>query len=150
MSNVRAKHPTYSFRKIPIKRARESGGEFRQLTELVRRRQARVAIRTPSLVRLTDLTTRSYNAPMPKPRSVRHLHFPLREAKNRLSELVRLAAQGKQVTITLHGKPYAQLSRVTESPRQFKVDRKWLLRMKVVASQTPAEVLIRAERDGRP
>src|SRR6185503_9877268 len=90
------------------------------------------AIRTRSLLRLTDVSTCSYNVSMPRPRSVRHLHFPLREAKNRLSELVRLAAQGKQVTITLHGKPYAQLSRVTECPRQFKVDQKWLRRMKVV------------------
>lgn len=74
---------------------------------------------------------------------------PLREAKNRFSELVRRAAQGERITITLHGEPHAQLTRVSESRRPFHVDRKWLLQMKVAASQTPAETLVRAERDSR-
>ena len=79
----------------------------------------------------------------------RNPRFPLREAKNRLSELVRRAAQGEQITITLHGEPRARLSRIQERPRPFTVDWKWLRDMKVADSQTPAETLIRAERDGR-
>ena len=82
-------------------------------------------------------------------RKARNLRFPLREAKNRLSELVRRAAQGEQITITLHGEPRVQLSRIQERPRPFKVDWKWLRGMKIADSQTPAETLIRAERDGR-
>ena len=85
---------------------------------------------------------------MNKPKA-RNQHFPLREAKNRLSELVRRAAKGEQITITLHGEPRAQLSGVTGRSRPFTVDRKWLREMKVSGSQTPAETLIRAERDER-
>jgi antitoxin (DNA-binding transcriptional repressor) of toxin-antitoxin stability system len=87
--------------------------------------------------------------PRTKSRNTRNLHFPLREAKNRLSELVRRAARGEQIIITLHGEPRAQLSRVLEKSRPFKADWKWLREMKVAASQTPAEALIRADRDGR-
>lgn len=75
--------------------------------------------------------------------------MPVREAKNRFSELVRRAAQGEQITITLHGEPRAQLTRISESRRPFHVDRKWLLQMKVAASQAAAETLVRAERDSR-
>jgi len=86
---------------------------------------------------------------MAKARKVRDLRFPVREAKNRFSELVRRAAQGEQITITMHGEPRARLSRILEEPLPFEVDWKWLRDMKVAASQTPAEALIRAERDGR-
>jgi antitoxin (DNA-binding transcriptional repressor) of toxin-antitoxin stability system len=86
---------------------------------------------------------------MPKSTNRRNPHFPLREAKNRLSELVKRAAQGEQITITLHGEPRVQLSRVLKGSRLFKVDRKWLREMRVGGSRTPAEALIRADRDGR-
>jgi antitoxin (DNA-binding transcriptional repressor) of toxin-antitoxin stability system len=86
---------------------------------------------------------------VPKSENARNPHFSLREAKNRLSELVKRAARGEQITITLHGEPRVQLSRVLERTRPFKVDWKWLKEMRVGGSQTPAETLIRAERDGR-
>ena len=86
---------------------------------------------------------------MAKARNTRNSHIAVREAKNRFCELVRRAEQGEQITITLHGEPRARLGRVTEEPRPFEVEWKWLRDMKVAASQTPAEVLIRAERDGR-
>jgi prevent-host-death family protein len=80
---------------------------------------------------------------------LRRAHYPLREAKNRLSELVKRAANGEQITITLHGVPRARLSPVTEWTQPFQVDRDWLRDMKVSSSQTPADALIRSERDGR-
>jgi prevent-host-death family protein len=86
---------------------------------------------------------------MKKPKGVRGLQFPLREAKNHLSELVRRAARGEQITITLHGEPRVRLIRITEESRPLTVDLEWLRTMKVADSQTPAEALIRAERDGR-
>jgi len=86
---------------------------------------------------------------MARPRNKRKLHFPVREAKSRFSELVRRAAQGEQITITLHGEPRARLSRIVEGLHPFEVDWQWLRDMKVAASQTPAEALIRAEREGR-
>jgi antitoxin (DNA-binding transcriptional repressor) of toxin-antitoxin stability system len=79
----------------------------------------------------------------------RNQRFPVREAKNRFSELVRRAAQGEQITITLHGEPRAMISRIQGRPRPFKVDWKWLRDMKVSDCQTPAEIMIRVERDGR-
>jgi antitoxin (DNA-binding transcriptional repressor) of toxin-antitoxin stability system len=86
---------------------------------------------------------------MTKVRKTDNLRFPVREAKNRFSELVRRAAQGEQITITLHGEPRAQLSRIQTLPRPFQVDWKWLRDMKVSDVQVPAETSIRAERDGR-
>jgi len=86
---------------------------------------------------------------MARTKNSRNANFPIREAKNRFSELVRRAAQGEQITITLHGEPRARLSRVTEELRPFKVDWEWLRGMQVATSQTPAEDLIRAERDGQ-
>lgn len=41
------------------------------------------------------------------------------EAKNRLTELIRLAEGGETVNITRHGKPVAQISRAL--PRKGKV-----------------------------
>lgn len=86
---------------------------------------------------------------MDKLRKMPNPHLPVREAKNRFSELVRRAAQGEQITITLHGEPRAQLSRAVVLRRPFAVDWNWLRAMKVAGAQTPAEDLIRAERDGR-
>ncbi len=49
----------------------------------------------------------------------------LREAKARLSEMVRLASRGEEVVITVHGKETAMLVPVPKRQRQ--VDReKWL------------------------
>ena len=77
--------------------------------------------------------TIGYNVFMPKRINAGPAHFSVREAKNRFSELVRLAAQGRQITITLHGEPRARLGPVVSQPRPFAMDRKWLLTMKVSA-----------------
>ena len=99
---------------------------------------------------IDNVSTCGYNLFMAQAGKTRNLQLPVREAKNRFSELVRRAAQGEQITITLHGEPRARLGRVVEEgPRPFDVDWKWLRGMKVATSQTPAEALIRAERDGR-
>jgi len=95
------------------------------------------------------VSTCGYDIFMTNARASRNLHFPLREAKNRLSELVRRAAEGEQITITMRGEPRARLSRIVAGVRPFQVDRSWLRHMKVASSQTPAEALIRAEREGR-
>src|SRR4029450_14140596 len=81
------------------------------------------------------VSTCSYNMTMPKSKTPPNLHFPLREAKNRLSELVRRAAQGEQIIITLHGEPRVQLSRVLQKSRPFKVDRKGPQEVRVAGAQ---------------
>jgi prevent-host-death family protein len=86
---------------------------------------------------------------MDEAKRVRHSRFPVREAKNRFSELVRRAAQGEQITITLHGRPAARLTRASEERRRFVVDWEWLRNMNTADTQTPAEALIRADRDSR-
>lgn len=73
----------------------------------------------------------------------------VREAKNRFSELVRRAAHGEAFTITSHGEPRALLSRARPAPRAFQVDWAWLREMDVGAEQTPAEAIVRDDRDGR-
>ena len=75
--------------------------------------------------------------------------YPIREAKDRLPELVRRAARGEQITITLHGEPCARLSRISGGARPFTVDLEWLRGMKVADSQSASTDLIRAERNGR-
>jgi antitoxin (DNA-binding transcriptional repressor) of toxin-antitoxin stability system len=86
---------------------------------------------------------------MRKARSAPTLQFPLREAKNRLSELVRRAARGEQIVITVHGEPRARLSQTIGTAQPFAVDKDWLRGMKVARAQTPAEESIRADRDAR-
>jgi len=84
-----------------------------------------------------------------KTRKANGLQLPVREAKNRFSEVVRQAARGKEVIITVHGEPRARLGPVGRRSKPFEVDWKWLREMRVAASQTPAESLIRSERDER-
>jgi len=79
----------------------------------------------------------------------RRPHFPVREAKNRFSELVRRVAKGEEIIITSHGEPRARLSPVRRASTRFEVDWKWLRGMRVDEPQTPAENVIRAERDAR-
>jgi prevent-host-death family protein len=43
------------------------------------------------------------------------------EAKNRLTELIRVAADGEQVIITRHGRPVAQLSPPPAERRQARL-----------------------------
>jgi len=71
------------------------------------------------------------------------------EAKNRLCELVRKAADEAEITITSHGKARARLSKAQGESRPFSVDWQWLRRMEVSRTQTPSENLVRPDRDGR-
>lgn len=78
-----------------------------------------------------------------------NVRLPVREVKNRFSELVRKAAKGQEVIITSHGEARARLSPLKGRLRPLKIDWKWLKSMKLTEPQSPAEDLIRAERDAR-
>ncbi len=77
----------------------------------------------------------------------RPLRVPVRKAKDRFSELVRRAAAGEEIVITRHGEAEARLCPVSKQSGVLEVDREWLRTMEVAESQTPAEILIRADRD---
>jgi prevent-host-death family protein len=49
----------------------------------------------------------------------------LRETKAKLSEMVRLAANGEEVVITVHGKEVAKLVGLPKQPKKFN-KKKWL------------------------
>ena len=64
----------------------------------------------------------------------------LRETKAKLSEMVRLASQGEEVVITVHGKQMAKLVGVAERPR--KIDkRKWLAKLARLRKQTGTGII---------
>ena len=77
------------------------------------------------------------------------LKLPVREAKNRFSELIRQVSKGEEVIITSHGEARARLCPFRGASRPFEVDWKWLRRMKVSKPKSRAEDSIRAERDAR-
>jgi prevent-host-death family protein len=59
----------------------------------------------------------------------------LRETKAKLSEMVRLANQGEEVIITVHGKQMAKLVGLPKRPR--KIDkRNWLAKLARLRRQT--------------
>jgi prevent-host-death family protein len=59
----------------------------------------------------------------------------LRETKAKLSEMVKLASQGQEVVITVHGKEMAKL--VPVAAREQRVDReKWLKRLAALRNKT--------------
>jgi len=72
----------------------------------------------------------------------------VREAKNRFSELVKMASHGTQVLITSHGEVRAQLCKPEAASQPFQVDWEWLEGMEVKAP-TPSERIVRDDRDGR-
>ena len=49
------------------------------------------------------------------------MDFSIAEAKNRLPELIRAMEQGKQIIITRHGKPVAQLLPAPANRRQVRL-----------------------------
>ena len=53
------------------------------------------------------------------------------------------------MTITAHGHPRARLSKAITAPTRLRLDWDWLRAMEVAPAHTPAEVAIRADRDGR-
>ena len=106
---------------------------------------------------LDSVTTCDYTFTMKSAGKKRHTHavhespavYSVREAKARFSEMLRLAEQGTEITITSHGQPKVCLTKAGGAPRPFRVAAHWLKTMKVVEPQTPAELIIRADRDAR-
>ena len=72
----------------------------------------------------------------------------VRSAKDRLSSLLEQAAAGNEVIITSDGEPKARLTAVRSRRRPYRVDWAWL-NSQPLTDGTPAEELIRADRDGR-
>jgi prevent-host-death family protein len=72
----------------------------------------------------------------------------VRDAKARLSELLKRAAAGEEIVIAAAGRPKAKLVGLRErTPPPFRVNRALLRGPK--RTGTPAERLVRAERDAR-
>jgi len=64
----------------------------------------------------------------------------LRETKAKLSEMVRLASQGEEVVITVHGTEVAKLVGLPKRPR--KIDkRKWLAKLARLRKQTGTGII---------
>ena len=69
-----------------------------------------------------------------------HMTATLRETKAKLSEMVRLASQGEEVVITVHGKQVAKLVGLPKRPR--KIDkRKWLAKLARLRKQTGTGII---------
>jgi len=75
--------------------------------------------------------------------------YSVREAKARFSEVIRLAGEGTEVTITSHGQPKVLLRKAGVTPRPFRVDRHWLKTMRVAEGPLNAARIIREDRDAR-
>lgn len=73
----------------------------------------------------------------------------VREAKAQFSALVERAAAGEEIVITWHGRPRARLLPLEEDRGILHVDRAWLDTMRLGKPQTPAETLVRDDRDNR-
>lgn len=72
----------------------------------------------------------------------------VRNAKARLSELLDRAAAGEEIVITSDGKPKARIVPMRTARLPYRVH--WgLLRGRARRGATPAEVLVRDDRDGR-
>ncbi len=77
------------------------------------------------------------------------LQINVRAAKDRLSNLLNLAAQGEEVVITSDGRPKAKLIAYCTRKKRFKVDWAWLKSMPIRAGGKTSEEIIREDRDGR-
>ena len=73
----------------------------------------------------------------------------VREAKAQFSALVERAAAGEEIVITWHGRPRARLVPLEEDRGMLHVDRAWLDTMRLGNPKTPAETLVRDDRDNR-
>ena len=72
----------------------------------------------------------------------------VRNAKAHLSELLDRAAAGEEIVITSDGKPKARIVAVGAAIKPFRVNRRLLAR-RARENATPAEVLVRDDRDTR-
>ncbi len=73
----------------------------------------------------------------------------VREAKAQFSALVERAATGEEIVITWHGRPRARLLPLVEDRGTLHVDRAWLDTMRLGNLKTPADTLVRDDRDNR-
>ena len=78
------------------------------------------------------------------------LRVNVRAAKDRLSSLLEIASQGREVVITSDGEPKAKLVSWRMKPKRFKVDWALLKSIPVEPGTKSAQEIIREERDGRP
>ncbi len=53
------------------------------------------------------------------------IHVPIKEAKNRLSELVRLMESGERVVITRHGEPAFEIVKPQKGGVDFEAYDRW-------------------------
>jgi prevent-host-death family protein len=72
----------------------------------------------------------------------------VRTAKAKLSEFLARAAAGEEIVITSDGKPKAKLVGIPAVHTRYRVNRR-LLTATAGRTGTPAEVLIRLDRDSR-
>ncbi len=72
----------------------------------------------------------------------------VRTAKAKLSELLARAATGEEIVITSDGRPKAKLVGIPAIRARYRVNRR-LLTATTRKPSTPAEELIRLDRDGR-
>jgi prevent-host-death family protein len=92
---------------------------------------------------------RSAHRPFGYPLAGRGPSFSVREAKAHFSALLERAAGGEEITITWHGRARARILPVPVRSKPFHVDRAWLNSIPMRKNATPAEVLVRADRDAR-
>ena len=93
-----------------------------------------------------------YKAARPKRAAARETQavYSVREAKAHFSKLIRLAAEGGEITVTSHGHPAVRMVAANKAAaKPFTVDFKWLRTMRVGPRQTPSEQIIRGDRDVR-
>jgi prevent-host-death family protein len=76
------------------------------------------------------------------------MHASVRMAKSKLSALLERAAAGEEIVITSGGRPKAKLVGLGPAPAPYRVHRR-LLSAKTGAAGTPAQQIVRQERDSR-
>jgi len=76
------------------------------------------------------------------------MNASVRTAKSKLSELLDRAAAGEEIIITSNGRPKARLLGLGPLPAPYRVNRR-LLAVRTRKPSTPAEALVREDRDAR-
>ena len=80
------------------------------------------------------------------------MQFSIREARQRLSHLLKAVEQGEEVEITRRGRVVARLTRPEEPPKEIagtRAEERQALRDSLPPSQTSSAELIRELRDER-
>ena len=77
------------------------------------------------------------------------MRINVRAAKDKLSNLLDLAAEGEDVIITSDGQPKARLTSYTEKAKVFRVNWKLLRSIPMARGGKTSEEIVREDRDGR-